>query len=136
MKRFLLVAALLLVLVLLVACSQDTVPPAPQPEAAQVECPECQACADAPVCPEVQACPEPEVCAEPVVAVVPFEEQWANSPHNDITAEAFNHWNEDDPAQIPRAAPSATAPVDTLISWAQMAAKPVSSMHRIRSAAR
>ncbi|MCB0239947.1 MAG: hypothetical protein KDH08_15175, partial [Anaerolineae bacterium] len=101
MKRFLLVAALLLVLVLLVACSQDTVPPAPQPEAAQVECPECQACADAPVCPEVQACPEPEVCAEPVVAVVPFEEQWANSPHNDITAEAFNHWNEDDPAQIP-----------------------------------
>jgi hypothetical protein len=35
------------------------------------------------------------------VAVVPFEEEWANSPHNDFEAEAFRHWDEDDPAEIP-----------------------------------
>ena len=103
MKRFLLIAALLLALVLLVACSQDSNPPAPQPEVAQVECPECAVCADAAVCPEPQVCPEAEACPEPVVAVVPFEEQWVGSPHNDSESEAFNHWNADDPAQIPEA---------------------------------
>ena len=103
MKRFLLIAALLLAVVLLVACSQETNPPAPQPEAAQVECPECEVCAEAVACPEPEVCPEAEACPEPVVAVVPFEEQWVGSPHNDITSEAFNHWNEDDPAQIPEA---------------------------------
>jgi hypothetical protein len=35
------------------------------------------------------------------VVVVPFEEQWANSPHNDVEDEAFRHWDEDDPAEIP-----------------------------------
>jgi hypothetical protein len=35
------------------------------------------------------------------VAVVPFEEEWASSPHNDVDAEAFRHWDEDDPAEIP-----------------------------------
>ncbi|NCF68196.1 MAG: hypothetical protein GWP61_19710 [Chloroflexi bacterium] len=29
------------------------------------------------------------------VAVIPFEEEWANSPHNDAEAEAFVHWDED-----------------------------------------
>jgi len=29
------------------------------------------------------------------VAVIPFEEEWANSPHNDAEAEAFRHWDED-----------------------------------------
>ena len=28
-------------------------------------------------------------------------EEWASSGHADATAEAFNHWNEDDPAEIP-----------------------------------
>ncbi len=32
---------------------------------------------------------------EMAVAVVPFEEEWANSPHNDAEAEAFVHWDED-----------------------------------------
>jgi hypothetical protein len=36
-----------------------------------------------------------------VVEVVPFEEEWANSPHNDGTAEAFSHWDEEDPQEIP-----------------------------------
>jgi hypothetical protein len=101
MRKFVLLVVLLAALALLVACNQQPNPPAPQPEAAQVECPECPTCPEAPACPEVQACPEPEACPEPVVAVVPFEEQWAGSPHNDAESEAFVHWNEDDPAQIP-----------------------------------
>lgn len=32
---------------------------------------------------------------------VPFENEWAGSAHADITAEAFNHWNEEDPQEIP-----------------------------------
>lgn len=32
---------------------------------------------------------------------VPFLEQWMESPHNDEAAEAFTHWDEDDPAEIP-----------------------------------
>jgi hypothetical protein len=33
--------------------------------------------------------------------VIPFEEAWAMSPHNDADDGAFTHWNEDDPAEIP-----------------------------------
>ncbi|MBU0703429.1 MAG: hypothetical protein KKC18_06140 [Chloroflexi bacterium] len=53
-------------------------------------------------CPELE-CPDcPEVdCPEPVVADVPYEELWAASPHNDAESEAFIHWNEDDPAEVP-----------------------------------
>ncbi len=48
---------------------------------------------------EVEVTP---MAAEPMAAVeVPFEEQWAGSGHADDTAEAFNHWNEDDPAIVP-----------------------------------
>ncbi len=32
---------------------------------------------------------------EMAVSVIPFEEEWANSPHNDAEAEAFVHWDED-----------------------------------------
>ncbi len=100
MKRILILAVLLLVVVLLASCSQ-TEPPAPQPAATQVPCPECAACPEAATCPEAQACPEAPECPAPVVENVPFEEQWANSPHNDITSEAFSHWNADDPQEIP-----------------------------------
>jgi hypothetical protein len=97
MKRIVLIASLLLVIGLLAACSQSE-PPAPQPAATQVPCPECPACPD---CPEPAPCPEAEACPEPVVATVPFEEAWANSPHNDITSESFIHWDGDDPAVVP-----------------------------------
>lgn len=63
------------------------------------ECPD----AEEPVCPEVEAptCPEcPEVEASPAEDII-FVERWAASGHNDTEAEAFNHWNEDDPAEIP-----------------------------------
>lgn len=44
-----------------------------------------------------------EVAAEPAAAsvAVPFYDEWAASPHNDTEGEAFNHWNEEDPAEVP-----------------------------------
>lgn len=33
--------------------------------------------------------------------VVPYVTEWATSPHADVTAEAFIHWDEEDPAEIP-----------------------------------
>jgi hypothetical protein len=35
------------------------------------------------------------------VADVPYEEAWAGSGHSDETAEAFRHWDEDDPQEVP-----------------------------------
>jgi len=32
---------------------------------------------------------------------IPFEEMWAGSPHADATSEAFRHWDEDDPQEVP-----------------------------------
>ncbi len=32
---------------------------------------------------------------------VPYLDQWLSSAHADFGAEAFNHWNEDDPAEVP-----------------------------------
>ena len=40
-------------------------------------------------------------CPEPVVKEVPFQDAWANSPHADASAEAFIHWNEEDPKEVP-----------------------------------
>lgn len=100
MKRIVLIALLLLVIGLLAACGQSN-PPAPQPAATQVPCPECPTCPEAATCPEPVACPEAQACPEPVVATVPFEEAWANSPHNDVTSESFTHWDSDDPAVVP-----------------------------------
>jgi len=53
-------------------------------------------------CPELE-CPDcPEVsCPEPVVADVPYEELWVSSGHADAEAEAFRHWDEDDPQEVP-----------------------------------
>ena len=85
-KYLLIGAFMLLLVVLLAACS-----PAPAPAPTAVPATPCPV---APACPECPACPAPP---EPVVADVPFEEEWANSPHNDAEAEAFTHWNEEDP---------------------------------------
>lgn len=51
--------------------------------------------------PEVEVTRIVEVTVEPVVAVIPFESDWSGSAHADKTAEAFVHWNEDDPAEVP-----------------------------------
>jgi mono/diheme cytochrome c family protein len=81
------IALLLGAAVVLTACGGEAATPCPE-----VECPEC---------PEVE-CPEcPEaVCPEPAVEV-PFEDLWASSGHADAEAEAFVHWDEDDPAEVP-----------------------------------
>ncbi len=46
-------------------------------------------------CPEVE-CPEAN-CPEPIA----YEDLWASSGHADSRAEAFTHWDEDDPPEIP-----------------------------------
>ncbi|MCO5206386.1 MAG: cytochrome c family protein [Anaerolineae bacterium] len=51
--------------------------------------------------PEVEVTRVVEVMLEPDVPVIPFEERWASSPHADASAEAFVHWDEDDPAEVP-----------------------------------
>jgi len=40
---------------------------------------------------------------EPITATltIPFLDDWVSSPHADFTAEAFIHWNEEDPAEVP-----------------------------------
>ncbi|MBS1249521.1 MAG: C-type polyheme cytochrome OmcC [Chloroflexi bacterium] len=91
MKRtFIILAILVSAILLLGAC--NTAPAETEAvEVVETECPEC---------PEVPECPEAEPCPEPLVEVVPFAEAWAGSGHADSEAEAFRHWDEDDPAVV------------------------------------
>ena len=106
-KFLVVVVGLLLVGLILVGCgaTPEPCPECPEcPECPQVECPECpepEACPECPAaeCPECPACPEPEAGAEAMGC--PFEEQWAESAHADAEAEAFRHWDEDDPKEVP-----------------------------------
>ena len=52
---------------------------------------------------EVEVTRVVEVMVEPemVVSTIPFADQWAASGHADASAEAFIHWDEDDPAEVP-----------------------------------
>lgn len=83
---------LLFLLFALAACQQAPGPAVTEDAAAvtQVPCPTAAPCPDCPTCP-----------AEPVVDVVPFQEAWVNSPHADADSEAFRHWDEEDPQEIP-----------------------------------
>jgi hypothetical protein len=93
-SKYILIGALLLLFaLLLVACSSPQ--PAPNEQETQAPAVTQEPCPTAAPCPD---CPE---CPQPVVEEVPYQEAWANSPHNDTEAEAFNHWNEDDPAEVP-----------------------------------
>ncbi len=84
--KFTLVVILGLAVLLLSACAQTPETP--------VE--------EAPVTVPTQACPEPEPCPElPETVTAPFEELWKNSPHADKEAEAFRHWDEEDPMEVP-----------------------------------
>jgi hypothetical protein len=89
--KIIIVVGFVLLLAAIVAACQ----PAPAPTTAPVETTPCPTAAP---CPECPTCPEP---TEPVVNEVPFQDLWANSGHNKADAEAFNHWNEDDPAEVP-----------------------------------
>jgi len=93
-KKYILIGIALMGLALILAAcggaaKETTAPPVlPTPEP-------CPTAAPCPACP---TCPEPPA---PVVEVVPYQDEWANSGHNDVEAEAFVHWNEDDPPEIP-----------------------------------
>jgi hypothetical protein len=88
-KKLVLLLPLLLLAAALTACgTAETGTPCPE-----VECPECPDC---PECPEVEG-------PEPAVSEVPFQDLWASSGHADETAEAFRHWDEDDPQEVPTA---------------------------------
>ena len=102
-KHLVVVFFLLMVALALAACSSPE--PAPCPTAAP--CPDCPE-ADCPAveCPEVECpvcpdCPDPEAIAEEVKETVPFADEWASSGHAESEAEAFRHWDEDDPAEVP-----------------------------------
>ncbi|MEA4907674.1 MAG: cytochrome c3 family protein [Anaerolineaceae bacterium] len=52
--------------------------------------------------PTEQTCPETTPCPiQPDESNIPFYAAWAASGHADAQAEPFNHWNEEDPAEIP-----------------------------------
>jgi hypothetical protein len=108
-KRLLPVMAALVLLILVIAACGSSTTPCPTaaacptfPDAAA--CPTAAACTGAPACPTAEACP---TCPEPVAGVTttaaacPYQDVWAASAHADKAAEAFNHWNEDDPKEVP-----------------------------------
>jgi hypothetical protein len=87
----------LLIIGLALLLSSCAAPEAPEcPDCPVVDCPE----ADCPACPECEACPEAETCPEPKAVVPEIEAAWAGSGHANSEAEAFRHWDEDDPAVV------------------------------------
>ncbi|MBN1483802.1 MAG: hypothetical protein JXA37_03700 [Chloroflexia bacterium] len=87
----LLVLGLVSLALVLVACGAEGTPcPSPEP------CPPCEECPDCPDCLDCPECPVPEACLK-----APFEAEWSGSGHADATAEAFRHWDEDEPVEVP-----------------------------------
>ena len=104
-KRYILLLGLLLITVIaLAACESE---PVEVTRIVEVEVPGETVEVEVPgetVEVEVEVTRVVEVMAEaemPVVSVIPYEEEWANSPHNNKEAEAFIHWDGDDPAEVP-----------------------------------
>jgi hypothetical protein len=90
-KKYLFVGLLLIGLALAIAaCSSPTTPPTVVPTV--------QAC---PTCPAPVACPTAAPCPTPVVLVPEIEAAWTGSGHADSTAEAFRHWDDADPKEVP-----------------------------------
>jgi hypothetical protein len=92
MRKLFLFGAALLALGLLAACGTPTAAPSTpivQEVPVTVEVPVVQT--------QIVEVP---VTVEPAVEV-PFEELWASSAHADAEAEAFVHWNEETPAEVP-----------------------------------
>ncbi|MGD9046631.1 MAG: cytochrome c3 family protein, partial [Anaerolineae bacterium] len=81
----------------------NTEPVAPPPAEEPAEEPAAEPTEEPAAEPEPE--PEAETPAEPAPVeaapiVVPFQDQWAGSAHADRTAEAFRHWDEDDPQVV------------------------------------
>jgi hypothetical protein len=104
-KTFILVVGLLLLGLFLVACNGETEPcptAEPCPDCPEATCPEPEPCPECEACPEPEACPEcPEAECPEAGEGVPFYDMWVESGHADAEAEAFRHWDEDDPAVVP-----------------------------------
>ena len=103
------IIGLLLFSLILVACGQEPVEvtrvvevEVPGPETEVEVTREVQVEVEVPG-PEVEVTRVVEVAMETAVDVIPFEEMWANSPHNNAEDEAFVHWDEDDPQEVPPA---------------------------------
>ncbi len=79
-KKILILGIVLGLLLILAACTPAAAPTVPV--------------VDEPTCPEAAPCPAP-------LADAPFTEMWATSGHADAEAEAFRHWDGDDPAEMP-----------------------------------
>ena len=88
------IGVLLLGLAFILAACQSQAPAA----ATSGPAPTAQVCPTPAACPVV---PTPTAPPEPVVKDVPFQAEWAGSPHNAADTEPFTHWNEDDPKEIP-----------------------------------
>jgi len=106
-KLSLFVVGLLLLGLMLTGCNGET-EPAPTMAAAATcpPCPEQEPCPEAEACPTQEPCPEAEACppcpeGEAAGVACPFTEEWSGSGHSDAEAEAFVHWDEDDPAEVP-----------------------------------
>jgi hypothetical protein len=110
-KLFILVVGLLALSLVLAGCGATPEPcPECPPAEACPECPPAEACPECPECPKAECpeCPECPAAAEcPEIECpgpgegVPFADLWAESAHADFEAEAFRHWDEDDPAVVP-----------------------------------
>ncbi len=106
MKKLSVMMMGLLLLGLVLASCRATPTPEPSPACPTAQpCPDCptpEACPQCPECPAPVECPKVECPELPTgVTEIPFAEMWAKSGHADYEAEAFRHWDEEDPKQVP-----------------------------------
>ncbi len=97
-RRFILLTGLLLLVLVtaLAACSQE---PVEVTRVVEIPGDDVEVTREVPV--EVTRVVEVMMEPETAVSVIPFEEAWSASAHADAEAEAFVHWNEDDPQEVP-----------------------------------
>lgn len=103
MKKYMLLFGLVVILSLMAACASEEATPTPEVVKETVVVQETvivEVEKEVIVTQEVEKVVEVMATPEPSVEV-PFFEEWVASPHNDTEAEAFIHWNEDDPQEIP-----------------------------------
>lgn len=91
-NRPLMLGFTILVLALAFAGCTDT-----SPTIEATPCPVLEPCPD---CPEA-SCSECPPCLAPQLVTVPFEVEWITSQHNNSEGEAFRHWDQEDPPQVP-----------------------------------
>ena len=91
-KYFIAGVSIVLAVLVLAACQSPGPAPVQETGAPSIQ---------EPTCPTAAPCPTAPPPPEPVVQEVPFQDLWVASPHADAEAEAFTHWNEEDPPEVP-----------------------------------